>query len=95
MNKQNYCGYNDWQLPTREQMQSLVNLRNGNDKVKINKQYFPNTLPSWYWTSSEAGNNDKLAWYVLFRNGFALSDLKERPKHIRLVRKSMNSINDG
>ena len=26
------------------------------------------------------------AWYVLFRNGVKLNDLKERPKHIRLVR---------
>ena len=29
---------------------------------------------------------DNFAWYVLFRNGIALNDLKERPKHIRLVR---------
>jgi len=95
MNERNYCGHNDWQLPTREQMQTLVDLRNGNDKVKINKQYFPNTMPSWYWTSSDKENNNEFAWYVLFRNGFALSDLKERPKHIRLVRKNMDTNNGG
>jgi hypothetical protein len=88
MNKQNYCGHNDWRLPTREQMQTLVYLDNGNENVKINKQYFPQTMPSWYWTSSENSNRDELAWYVLFRNGSALNDLKERPKHIRLVRMS-------
>ena len=86
MNKQNYCGYNDWRLPTREQMQTLVNLENSKDKVTINKQYFPQTVPSWYWTASENSNSDELAWYVLFRSGHALNDLKERPKHIRLVR---------
>jgi Protein of unknown function (DUF1566) len=90
MNERNYCGHNDWRLPTREQMQTLVDLRNGKEKVKINKQYFPQTMPSWYWTSSDEGNADELAWYVLFRNGFALSDLKERPKHVRLVRKQHN-----
>jgi hypothetical protein len=86
MNQQNYCGHNDWRLPTREQMQTLVNLENTTDNVKINKQYFPQTVPSWYWTSSENKDRDDYAWYVLFRNGFALNDLKERPKHVRLVR---------
>lgn len=86
MNQRNYCGYNDWQLPTREQMQTLVVLNNEDKQSKINKQYFPHTIPSWYWTSSDKGTNDEFAWYVLFRNGISLSDLKERPKHIRLVR---------
>jgi len=86
MNEKKYCGYNDWQLPTREEMQTLVNLENGNKTVTINKQYFPQTMPSWYWTSSENNKHEDFAWYVLFRNGIALNDLKERPKHIRLVR---------
>ena len=91
MNKQNYCGHNDWRLPTREQMQTLVNFESGDSRAKINNQYFPQTLPSWYWTSSEHNKKDGYAWYVLFRNGHALSDLKERPKHIRLVRIAMNN----
>lgn len=86
MNKQNFCGYADWHLPTREEMQTLVYLKNNEDPVKINKQYFPETVPSWYWTASENNDNNNFAWYVLFRNGVSLNDLKERPKHIRLVR---------
>jgi hypothetical protein len=89
MNKRNYCGHNDWHLPSREEMQTLVDYKNTNEMVKINKQYFPQTMPSWYWTSSDVKNKDDFAWYVLFRNGFALSDLKERPKHIRLVRNNI------
>ena len=95
MNKRNYCGYNDWRLPTREQMQTLVNLENSKDKVTINKQYFPQTVPSWYWTASENNNSDELAWYVLFRNGLALNDLKERAKHIRLVRVSNTKVSSN
>ena len=86
MNAQNYCGHNDWHLPTREEMQTLVELKNNKDRVKINKQYFPETKASWYWTSSENQDNNNFAWYVLFNNGAALNDLKERSKHIRLVR---------
>ena len=87
MNKRNYCGFNDWGLPTKKEMQTLVQLKNGQDKVKINKRYFPQAVPSWYWTSSDEDNKNEFAWYVLFRNGFVLSDLKERAKHVRLVRK--------
>ena len=89
MNKRNYCGHNDWHLPSRDEMQTLVDLTSANEKVKINKQYFPQTMPSWYWTSSDENNKDDFAWYILFRNGIALSDLKERPKHIRLVRNNI------
>jgi hypothetical protein len=92
MNKQNYCGHNDWHLPTREQMQTLVNFEGGDIKTKINNQYFPRTMPSWYWTSSEHNKKNDYAWYVLFRNGHALSDLKERPKHVRLVRVTMTNL---
>ena len=86
MNEKNFCGHNDWHLPTRVEMQTLVYLNNQDDPVKINKQYFPETVPSWYWTASENEKSNDFAWYVLFRNGVALNDLKERPKHIRLVR---------
>lgn len=92
MNEKKYCGYNDWRLPTREEMQTLVSLEDGNEKVKINKQYFPEAMPSWYWTSSENSHHDDFAWYVLFRNGVALNDLKERPKHIRLVRMTNTNV---
>lgn len=93
MNERNYCGYNDWQLPTRQEMQTLVNLENNNEAVTINKQYFPQAVPSWYWTSSENSKRENYAWYVLFRNGIALNDLKERPKHIRLVRRTQQNTN--
>lgn len=96
MNERNYCGHDDWQLPTREEMQTLVKMENGNEMVTINKRYFPQTKPSWYWTSTENSKREGFAWYVLFRNGFALNDLKERPKHIRLVRRTPgNTISDS
>lgn len=92
MNKQNFCGHNDWRLPTREQMQTLVDFEGGDVNTKIDNQYFPRTMPSWYWTSSEHDKKNDYAWYVLFRNGHALSDLKERPKHIRLVRATSTKV---
>ncbi|MDH5710366.1 MAG: DUF1566 domain-containing protein [Gammaproteobacteria bacterium] len=85
LNERNYCGYSNWRLPTKDEMLSIVNF-DSNAPVKINTDYFPDALPSWYWTASSNENHPDHAWYVLFRNGIALNDLKERPKHIRLVR---------
>lgn len=89
MNKQNFCGHNDWRLPTREEMMGLVSY--GDNKVKIDTSYFPEALPSWYWTASSNESRPKFAWYVLFKNGISLNDLKENPKHIRLVRSESSS----
>lgn len=86
MNEQKLCGYSDWRLPTREELETLVEYTGSPKEATINKTYFPEAVPSWYWTSSENPQREGYAWYVLFRNGVALNDLKERPKHIRLVR---------
>jgi hypothetical protein len=86
MNEQKLCGYSDWRLPTREELETLVEFTENPKEATINNTYFPEAVPSWYWTSSENPQREGYAWYVLFRNGIALNDLKERPKHIRLVR---------
>jgi hypothetical protein len=86
MNAQKLCGYSDWRLPTKEEMETLVEYRTTAKDATINKTYFPEAVPSWYWTATENPRYEDFAWYVLFRNGIALNDLKERPKHIRLVR---------
>ena len=88
MNAQKLCGYSDWRLPTREEMETLVDYNTTAKDATINKAYFPEAVPSWYWTATENPQRENFAWYVLFRNGVVLNDLKERPKHIRLVRGS-------
>jgi len=85
MNEQNFCGHNDWRMPTRKEMKKLLSYTD-NNKSKININYFPETLPSWYWTASSNKLRPEYAWYVLFNNGVSLNALKESPKLIRLVR---------
>ena len=86
LNEQKLCGYSDWRLPTREEMETLIDYNTSVKDATINTTYFPEAVPSWYWTATENPQRDNFAWYVLFRNGIALNDLKERPKHVRLVR---------
>lgn len=91
MNRKKFCGHNDWRLPTQEEMLGLVKYENGDKEIKIDTSYFPFTLPSWYWTASSNASRPEYAWYVLFKNGLPLNDLKENPKHIRLVRSQSSS----
>ena len=88
LNEQQLCGFSDWRLPKRDEMLSLVNFSNSRkgNRASINTDYFPHTVPSWYWTASSNPNKPDYAWFVLFRNGHALSALKRQPKHVRLVR---------
>lgn len=86
MNASKLCGFSDWRLPTRTELETLIEYNNNPEHATINKTYFPEAVASWYWTASEHPLINSYAWYVLFQNGRALNDLKERPKHIRLVR---------
>ena len=89
INQQHLCTFSDWRLPTRTELESLIQMDRPRHDAKINTQHFPNTLPSWYWTTDRNKKHPEHVWYVLFRNGTSISDKKESPKHIRLVRGSL------
>lgn len=86
LRQKNYCGYGDWRLPSREEFLSLVSMGEAAGAATIDRVYFPYALPSWYWTATSHEQHPEYAWYLLFRNGVTLSDMKARPKHLRLVR---------
>jgi len=91
MNAKKLCGYADWRLPTKAELLTLVMYQNDKAAASIDGQFFPHSVPSWYWTASSNEQREEYAWYVLFRNGIPLNDLKKRPKHIRLVRSTGKS----
>ena len=86
LNQERLCGYDDWRLPSREELETLVEFQTKKSKASIDSRFFPLAAASWYWTASSNHRNPGYAWYVLFRNGIPLNDLKARPKHVRLVR---------
>ncbi len=95
LNQQRLCGFDDWRLPTREELKTLIKMKAKKSSATIDENFFPGAAASWYWTASSNDSNPGYAWYVLFRNGIPLNDLKARPKHVRLVRGGKLAVADN
>lgn len=68
VNSQGLCGASDWRLPSREALRSILDY--GSIYPTIDTDYFPNTRPSGYWSSSPSAKSNDYAWYVNFYYGY-------------------------
>ena len=71
MNHAHFGGYSDWHLPTIKELAYLSDTRSTNPS--INTKYFPNTVSSWYWSSSTSANYPYHAWCVGFHHGYTVT----------------------
>lgn len=84
VNSQGLCGANDWRLPTKNELLSIVKL---SSYPTIDLTYFPNTN-DWFWSSTPT-YYIKYAWHVSFYYGNANDTrFKKSPSFVRLVRES-------
>ena len=68
MNEEKIFGRNDWRLPNRREMRSLVN--HGARKPSLPEHHpFKNVVQGWYWTSTTAAKAKNYAWYVHMEGG--------------------------
>jgi hypothetical protein len=94
LNSRQYAGYNNWRMPTIDELKTLV--AESDNYQKINTNLFPNTIfvvnnrPHYYWTSSTYGYSDppgKCAWNIAFNTGRPAGNHgKSKKYHIRAVR---------
>ena len=78
------CTHTDWRLPTRRELQTVVDA--GGSNPAITASYFPNTTASIYWSSSSNVPNPASAWIVDFANGVTNIGGKTFVSYVRLVR---------
>lgn len=81
------CGHNDWRLPNRNELRSLVNYGQTSMSLWLNSQGFIGIQASNYWSSttftqSRGGN----AWYVYMTSGYVYNEDKYNPHYILPVR---------
>jgi hypothetical protein len=83
-NSQHLCGFSDWRVPTRSELQGLVHY--GRISPAIDTDYFPNTPASHFWSASPDGSFSSNAWYVHFYYGNTNFYFRGGGVHVRLVR---------
>lgn len=87
-------GFSDWRMPTVKEIMSLVDYSQSKEPV-INTNYFTNTMPLFYWSSTTADYEDlpRHAWGVDFGDGSPFFDVKTTSSPVRAVRSiSMLSV---
>jgi hypothetical protein len=99
VNQQTLCNAKNWRVPTKEELMTLVLCSDNNyfaggsctnrlaiTRPTINTNYFPNTFPNWFWSSTRNVGGDYYAWLVSFDDGHdGRSDRSDRVS-VRLVR---------
>ncbi len=88
VNSQTLCGHNNWRLPSKKELHSLVNY--GKYNPTIDSAYFPNIVSlSYWWSSSPVADDSGYAWVVHFYYGFdGCCYSKSDNAYVRLVRSS-------
>jgi hypothetical protein len=78
-------GYEDWRLPTRVELLTLVD--DTRHDPAIDTEAFPSCKSSGYWTSTAwAASSSDCAWIVYFGYGYSGGDNRDSGYRVRAVR---------
>lgn len=80
-----YAGHKDWRLPTREELESILDLTKHEPAAD---PIFKAHTDDWYWTSTPCAWSGGLVWCVAFDVGSVTSCSKGGSSYVRPVRSS-------
>ena len=79
-----FAGYNDWRIPTRDELEGLVMHERTNPAISTGA--FPNALASYVWSCSLGTYCASDAWFIDFDSGHADLGNRRYGLGVRLVR---------
>ena len=77
-------GHTDWRLPTIKELDAIVDWMRFNPSSDTS--YFPDTVPSYYWSSTTSAGNAAAAWSMFFYSGYGKDEAKSYSDYVRAVR---------
>ena len=78
-------GHDDWRLPNRNELASLIDLGKYNPALPEGHP-FTGVQPSYYWTSTTPANNEDHGWLIHLYIGFVAHDDKAGTHYVWYVR---------
>lgn len=85
LNQRKFLNFNDWRLPNRSELKSLVYFQAKNPVLPPHHP-FEGVFHGWYWTSTTAVINPRYAWNVHFGGGRMFYSHKEDERMVWPVR---------
>ena len=79
-------GYDDWSLPSRIELVSIVDYTRQNPA--LDEQAFPETPFEWFWSASRTAESSERYWYVAFWDGNTHAASVDQLYWTRCVRQS-------
>ena len=90
VNQQAYCGYQDWRLPTLDELQSIIDRDVLEQEAMISKCLFPHTQRSSYWSNSPSLDIANAIRSLNFATAEITHQRPSVPMFVRLVRGTLD-----